>query len=95
MEETIIYTKSGNIIPIWTRGLVYLCEYHRYPLKLEVKGEIAFGSPREALEAYANIPNAESQIAYGRTWEEFKTSLNRLHSNIENIQWLEELGNQL
>jgi hypothetical protein len=47
------------------------------------------------LEAYANIPNSESQMASGGTKEEFEKDLMQLHIRLLDQKWIDELGDSL
>lgn len=74
-----------------TKGIIYICKLHQNPLKLEVKMEIQFDDPTEALIAYSEIPNPESQIARGYTHEEFLKELKILHVKMESDNYLKNL----
>lgn len=88
-------TYLGYPIHKKTRGIVYLCDYDHQNKTIKVIGELMFNHPTSALEAYANIPNPESQMAYGWTFEEFIEDLNKLHMNMNDPIWLKELGDRL
>lgn len=78
-----------------TLAILYLCEYSYTPPSIKVIREIQFKSPFEALEAYSNIPNPESQMASGKDRDKFFSELEILHKNLTNPKWIEELGNYL
>ena len=90
---TELQTILGTDIPITTRGILYLCRFKN--LKLTVLSEGIFDSGFDALNYYANIPNPESQLVTGRTYDELIINLHKLHKNITNIDWLESLANTL
>jgi len=85
-------TFLGIEIEETTRGILYLCKYDRMNKTIQVVREIQFNSAFEALEAFANIPNPESQMASGKTKEEFERDLVGLHKNLNDPEWLEELS---
>lgn len=78
-----------------TLGILYLCDYNYTPPSIKVVREIQFKSPFEALEAYARIPNPESQIVSGKTQSELFRELESLHKNLVNPKWVEQLGDYL
>ena len=78
-----------------TRGILYLCKYCHVSKTILVAREIQFDNPGDALNAYANIPNPESQIAMGRTELQFLDSLTTVHDNLNNPEWVKELANYL
>ena len=88
MQE--LKTKLGRDIPITTRGIVYLCNFTGN--KIDVVGELLYDSAFQALEAYANIPNPESQLVTGKDYNELISSLHILHKNMEDSKWLTELS---
>ena len=82
-------------IPITTRGILYLCKYDRHVPSLTVFREILFDSGFDALNAYANILNPESQLATGKTFDELIIELKQLHTNMKDPKWLKELDDYL
>jgi len=78
-----------------TLGILYLCQYSYSPPSIKVVREIQFTSPFEALEAYANIPNPESQMVSGKNQEELFNNLERLHKNLSDSEWVENLADYL
>lgn len=88
-------TKSGKAIPEDCRGIVYLCDFNRKENTLKITKELGFYTPGEALEAYANIPNPESQMASGKTFEAFAQELRALHKRMDDPEWIRDLGNYL
>lgn len=90
MDE--LKTILGTEIPIETRGILYLCHYDRRYNILTVGKEILFESGGAALTAYANIPNPESQLVTGKTFDELITNLILLHENIKDPKWLNKLA---
>jgi len=95
-ENDILYqTLTGEIIHPEAKGLLYLCDYDFNTYDLKVVRAISFKCPIAALEAYANIPNPESQLARGNTIEEFHRELEQLHKNMLNHEWRKELTKYL
>ena len=88
-----LQTILGTDIPISTRGIVYLCAYTGE--ELIVGREILCDSSFNALNLYSNIPNPESQLVMGKTFDELIKNLHELHENIKDAKWLKELGNAL
>jgi len=78
-----------------TLAILYLCEYKYNPPSIIVAREIQFNDPHAALNAYANIPNPESQLASGNTQEELFKELEQLHKNLTDPAWVDYLGNCL
>jgi len=90
-----LQTILGTDIPINTRGIVYLCRFDEASLTLDVTGEIICEKSYDALNLYANIPNPESQLAMGDTFDEFIITLHKLHKDMKNTAWLKELAETL
>jgi hypothetical protein len=90
-----LQTILGTDIPITTRGVIYLCKFSYEPLKIEVIHEILCDKTYQALDLYANIPNPESQIVMGNSFEELIVLLHQLHRDMKDPVWLEELSQQL
>jgi hypothetical protein len=82
-------TLLGKEIKTETRGILYLCDLTE--TKLNVCVEIQFNSAFEALECYANIPNPESQLVTGRTYEDLIAKNEDLRNRINTPQFIEEL----
>ena len=90
-------TILGTEIPVETRGILYLCNYtyNKEDSTLEVVREILCNSAFETIELYANIPNPESQVATGKTFEDLVKELTSLHKYMTDKKWLEELNDYL
>jgi hypothetical protein len=88
-------TILGTDIPIETRGILYLCNYDRYTPKLTVLREILCTSSSEALYLYAEIPNPESQVVLGDSFDTLIKNLHKLHDNMQNKKWLEQLADSI
>jgi hypothetical protein len=86
-----LQTILGTEVPISTRGILYLCILKNH--KLTVVRELFFTSGWEAMNAYANIPNPESQLVTGKTYDELIKALHILHENIKDTKWIKELEN--
>lgn len=78
-----------------TLGILYLCKYTYSPPAIKVIRELQFKTGSEALEAFANIPNPESQMAAGKDREGLLRELERLHRDMADPKWLERLGDCL
>lgn len=90
MDE--LKTILGTDIPLSTRGIVYLCVYDRNTPNIVVTGELLSPNAGTALNAYANIPNPESQIVTGKTFDDLIKNLLILHKNMQDKTWLKQLG---
>jgi hypothetical protein len=88
-----LQTILGTDIPVETRSILYLCKLRRGATgnKLVVVGELFFNSKFEGLEAYANIPNPESQLITGNNFDDLIRNLHTQHSLFEKEEWLEQL----
>ena len=91
----ILKTISGKDIKLSTRGILYLCDYNYGKETIQVVHEMQYDSAFDALNAYANIHNPESQLASGETFDELITNLNILHKNLNNPSWVKELKDYL
>lgn len=87
-----LQTIKGTDVPVEARGILYLCKYERSAPSITVMREGIYKSASDALNAYANIPNPESQLVTGKTYNELVSNLHILHKNMEDKEWLEELG---
>ena len=90
-----LQTIKGTDIPITTRGILYLCDYNYRTCSLKVLREILFDEAFDALEAYANIPNPESQVAMGGDFNELIREVHKLHQKMHDHKWLKQLGEAL
>lgn len=84
-------TIDGKDIELTTRGIVYLCRFTRNPNRLDVVQSIQFSSASWALNAYSNIPNPESQLIIGKTYNELIKANENLRKKIHTKEWLEQL----
>lgn len=75
-----------------TLGILYLCKYEHNPPSITVVREIQFDDPFNAVIAFSEIPNPESQVATGYDQVQLFKELEQLHTNLNNPKWLEELG---
>lgn len=78
-----------------TLGILYLCKYTYNPPSIIVVKEIQFDNAFDALEAYSNTRNPESQIVAGKTKEEMFKELEQLHKNLNDKEWVASLGDYL
>jgi len=90
-----LQTILGTEIPITTRGIVYLCQFDYQKMKLTVCREILCERAGDALNLYANIPNPESQLVMGATFDELIINLHQLHEDIKDKKWLTQLAETL
>ena len=90
-DKTIL----GKRIPETTRGILYICIFDNVNLSLTVVNELFFIDQFIALEAYANIPNPESQLVTGNSYEDLCKELEILHNDMKDKDWLLELKNTL
>lgn len=88
-------TIKGREIPEDIRGVLYLCRYDYEGPSIKVLREMGFDNVGDAMMHYAEIPNPESQLATGETYEELCENLEELHQNMQDKKWLEELGDSL
>jgi len=88
-------TKLGAEIPQDIRGIVYFCELDWDKNTLTVRREVLCKSAFEALNLYANIPNPESQMVKGASYQELCDNLERLHKEIDDPVWVDELKEHL
>ena len=83
----------GTLVPEEVRGILYICQLDFQAHKLAVVHEVFFASAFIALEAYSNIPNPESQLVSGGTYELMAKEHDQLAINIRDPKWVEELEN--
>ena len=95
MNMSDMKTFLGTKILESTLGILYLCEYNYTNKTIRVRSELQFNNAGTALNAYANIPNPESQLAMGKDKVEFEKDLNELHAKLNNPTWVEELAEYL
>jgi len=88
-------TFLNNPIKESTRGILYLCKYCYKSQTIFVVRDIQFDNAGDALNAYANIPNPESQVVMGKTELEFLDNLTTLHDNLNNPEWVKGLTDYL
>ena len=78
-----------------TRAVLYLCDYNHVERTMKVCIEIQFEKPFEALEAYANVPNPESQMASGKDKKTFEKDLIKLHAKLNDPVWVREFADYI
>ena len=88
-------TFLGQPILPKTRAVLYLCDYNCVERTMKVCIEIQFEKPFEALQAYANVPNPESQMASGKDKAAFEKELIALHANLNDPIWVAEYSEYL
>lgn len=91
----LVKTLDGKEIPEWVRGILYICKYDHKGPSIEVLGSIFYPTASSALEAYANIPNPESQMVSARTYEDLISNLKMKHLAFKDPEWLRMLGETL
>ena len=84
-----LQTYLGTDIPLETRAILYLCKLTENNLK--VVNEIMFDNTWDGMEAYANIPNPESQLVHGNTYNELIRSVHNLHGRIHTKRFIDML----
>lgn len=89
MTKTLLGTEINSNI----RGIIYICDYENF--KLTVKSELLFTNTSSAIICYGEIPNPPSQIAIGKTHDEFIKSLNTLHERMQSEEWQKQLADYL
>jgi len=87
-----LQTIKGTNIPQSTRGILYLCIFDQKAMKFTVARELLFDCAFECLQHYANIPNPESQMMSGKTYDDLIKEVHTLHENIKDPEWLKELA---
>ena len=87
-----LQTILGTDIPIITRGIVYLGKFNYEDLTLTIIGERFYRTQSDALHAYADTPNPESQMVSGGTFNILITNLFELHKQMKTKEWLENLA---
>lgn len=95
IQQTPLKTWLGEEILEEIRAVLYLCEYDYKTKTIKVVREMLFVSGFDALQAYANIPNPESQMASGKDQESFEKELVQLHAKLNNPEWVKELAGYL
>lgn len=85
----------NNKIEDTTLGVLYICDYNFVTNTMTVVHVLQFRCAGRALDAYANTRNPESQLASGRTREEFEEQLSVLHNRLNDPQWVKELRDYL
>ena len=66
--DKLLQTLDGIEVELTTRGILYICDLSDEGI--EVKHSIQFESSFDALNAYANTRNPESQLITGETYDE-------------------------
>jgi hypothetical protein len=90
-------TLLGTKIPENILGVFYVCNYvadHMDPT-IDVAAEVLFEDPGAALNAFAETPNPESQLATGATHDLMLRELEMLHKRMSDPIWLEELADYI
>lgn len=95
MTKLSAVSRLGTTIPPEARGVLYLCKYNFKTYEIKVEREIFFANAVDALQAYANIPNPESQLATGKTYRDLLEEVSKLHANLDSEKWRKELANYL
>lgn len=93
MDE--LKTIGGQDIKQSTRGILYLCDMNFKEKTFQVVGEAQFDSSFDALNAFANIPNPESQVVLAgkeNTFNHMIKEHEQLKKNVKNPKWIEQLA---
>lgn len=87
-----LQTITGEDIKPETRGILYLCILHQ--TELEAVRAIQFKCSFAALNAYANIPNPESQLVSAgkeNTFNHLIEENEKLKIKVKDPKWIEML----
>ena len=87
--DKLLQTLDGIEVELTTRGILYICELSDEGI--EVGRSIQFESSFDALNAYANTRNPESQLITGETYDELIKNMHTLHGMMKKESWLEML----
>lgn len=87
--DKLLQTLDGIDIELTTRGILYICDLSEE--SIEVKHSIQFESSFDALNAYANTRNPESQLITGKTYDELIKNIHTLHGMMKKQSWLDML----
>jgi len=85
----MLQTLDGNDVELTTRGILYLCNLTDGGL--QVIKSVQFESAFDALNAYSNIPNPESQLITGKDYNDLIKNMHSLHGMMQKESWLEML----
>ncbi len=89
VADKLLRTSDNIDVELETRGILYIC--HLSNDGIEVKQSIQFESSFDALNAYANTRNPESQLITGKTYDELIKNMHTLHVMMKKESWLEML----
>ena len=78
-------------IPISTRGILFLCALDFEHKKIKIIKELVYDDASEALNAYANIHNPESQLIDARTFQELIEKRKRKLEDMKDPEWINSL----
>jgi len=87
----LLKTVEGKDIPIKTRGILFLCALNVQEKKIKIIKELLYDSAFDALNAYSNIHNPESQIVQAGTFQELIERKKRLLDNMKDEKWIKSL----
>ena len=87
-SDKLLQTLDGIDVELTTRGILYICDLSEK--SIEVKHSIQFESSFDALNAYANTRNPESQFFTGETYDELIKNMHTLHGMMGKESWLRE-----
>ena len=90
---TLAKTITGLEIPKDAKGILYLCEIE--DSKIVVEYVRMYRTEMAAVDAYANIPNPASHVVTGKSYEELIQNLDRLHLNLVDPKYFDELMESL
>jgi hypothetical protein len=88
-------TLLGTEIPETTRAVFYVCKFNHEQPSITVVAEQLFDNAQLGFDTYANTPNPESQIVLGRDYEQLVDELIKLHWQMQQEKWLEDLADSL
>jgi hypothetical protein len=90
-----LQTLLGTDIPTNIRGILYICRFSSTTPSITVIGEKLCEDAGLALMYFANTPNPESQLITGKTYDDLIKNLHRMHAQMQDTKWLNELSEYL
>ena len=87
----LLKTVNGEDIPVTTRAILFLCDLDYKNKTLTIVNELLYNSRFDALNAYSNVRNPESQMVEGDTFQELIKKKKELLEDIQKKEWVEDL----
>jgi len=98
MNKESMAKLNKDLIPANTRGILMLCKFSDNPLNIEVTKILYYDNRINALRAYANIPNPESQLVIrerNESYDDMIKNLGKLKEQMKTEKWLNTLNSLL